>query len=241
MRLIAKLDVKPPNVVKPIMFEGLRKIGSPENISKEYYQEGIDEIYFIDFVASLYRREIQYKLIKKTAQSLFIPFVVGGGINSIDQVHRLYECGVDKITMNTHLLQSDPSLIEKITKIYGSQALSINIEAKYFEKNWLCVTDGGRQKSIKNLIIWAKEVQDRGCGEIFLQSVDLDGTLSGPDTNLLHYIRSYINVPLVYCGGIASTKQVKELNQFNLSGISISSALHYKKINITKLKKILKL
>ena len=132
-RIIAKLDVKPPFVVKPVHFEGLRKISTPYELSQKYYEQGADELFYIDIVASLYQREILVEGIKNTAEQLFIPFAVGGGIRSIEDCSKLFHNGADKIVINTHAAQNDPSLIDAAAKVFGSQAVCVNIEADIVE------------------------------------------------------------------------------------------------------------
>jgi len=130
VRIIAKLDVKPPYVVKPVHFEGLRKMGLPSQMAKKYYDQGADEVMYIDIVSSLYQRDIIFEEIEKTANELFIPFSVGGAIRSIDDISKLFHIGADKVAINTYAVQKDPTLINKAAEIFGNQAIVINIEAK---------------------------------------------------------------------------------------------------------------
>ena len=129
-RIIAKLDVKPPYVVKPVHFEGLRKMGSPSELAKKYYNQGADELFYIDIVSSLYQRDILFDNIEKVASELFIPFTAGGGIKSIDDFSKMFRMGADKVVINTYAVQEDPSIINKASEIFGSQAVVVNIEAK---------------------------------------------------------------------------------------------------------------
>ena len=143
-RIIAKLDVKPPYVVKPVHFEGLRKIGSPSEIAKKYYLQGADEIFYIDIVSSLYRREILFREIESVANQLFIPFCAGGGVQSVDDFSKMFHHGADKVVINTFALQKDPEIINKAAEAFGSQAVVVNIEAKSQNGRWQCYTDCGR-------------------------------------------------------------------------------------------------
>ncbi|MFA5879972.1 MAG: HisA/HisF-related TIM barrel protein, partial [Candidatus Margulisiibacteriota bacterium] len=161
-RIIARLDVKPPYVVKPVHFEGLRKVGDPVDIANKYYLQGADEIVYIDIVASLYRRPLLFDYIKKTAKDLFVPFAVGGGITKIEDIAYLIHNGVDKVIINTYALQTDPEIINRAARIFGSQAIVVHIQAKKWDGWWECYSDCGRIKSGKNVIDWAKEVEDRG-------------------------------------------------------------------------------
>ena len=129
MRVIAKLDVKPPYVVKPVHFEGLRKIGSPAELARQYYEQGADEIFYVDIVASLYRREVLFDEIRRASADIFVPFAVGGGIRTLDDISRMFHSGADKITLNTHAVQQEPDLIDRAARTFGSQAIVINVEA----------------------------------------------------------------------------------------------------------------
>ena len=181
MRLIAKLDVKPPYVVKPIHFEGLRKLGLPADLARKYYEEGADEIIYLDIVASLYRREVLCTEVQQAADGIFIPFAVGGGVRSLEDFSLLFRHGADKVILNTHALQENPSLIDQAAKIFGSQSVVVSIEAKQIERDWFCFSDCGRNASGKRVFDWLKEIEARGAGEVVMQSVDQDGTQYGFD------------------------------------------------------------
>ena len=149
VRLVAKLEIKSENLVKPIYFEGLKKIGDPEKFALKYYQEGIDEIIYLDIVASLYQREINYNLIKKTSKGILVPMTVGGGVRSLKDMEKLFDAGADKVAINTYALQHDPNIIDQAAKVFGSQAVVLNIEAKKRVNWWECFSDNGR-------ILWEK-------------------------------------------------------------------------------------
>ena len=239
-RVIVKLDVKPPYVVKPVHFEGLRKIGSPAELATAYYQQGADEIYYIDIVASLYQRDILDVLIKETAEALYIPFAVGGGIKNIEDCKLLFNSGADKIIINTFAAQSNPQLINDAARIFGSQAVCVNIEAKKIDDDWLCLTDCGRISSGRKVYEWAKEVESRGAGEILLQSVDRDGRQRGFDVELAKRVVDGLNIPVVVASGAGSLKDIGDLvKHAKPSGVAISSLIHYKINNIKDIKKYL--
>ena len=147
VRIIAKLDVKPPYVVKPVHFEGLRKMGDSVELAKKYYDQGADELFYIDIVSSLYQREILIGDIEKVANELFIPFAVGGGIKNIDDFSKIFHMGADKVVVNTSAVQKDPSIINKASEVFGSQSVVVNIEAKRWKGHWECYTDCGRIQS----------------------------------------------------------------------------------------------
>ncbi len=240
-RIIVKLDVKPPFVVKPIHFEGLRKIGDPLNLSKKYYNQGADEIAYIDIVASLYQRKIIFEDIKKTSRDLFIPFSVGGGIRSIDDCYKLFNMGADKVIINTFALQKDPTIIDKAARVFGSQSVVVNIESKYIDKQFECFSDCGRIRSNKNTLVWAKEVQERGAGEIFLQSVDHDGKKNGFNIQLSYDVVNSLDIPVIVSSGAGCLDHIEDLIRYvKPSGISVSSVLHYDNIEIKDIRKKLR-
>ena len=239
-RLIAKLDVKPPYVVKPVHFEGLRKIGNPSELAKKYYDQGADELFYIDIVSSLYQREILFDNIEKVANELFIPFAAGGGVKSIDDFSKMFHMGADKVVINTHAIQENPDIIDKAAKIFGSQAVVVNIEAKRWKSNWECYTDCGRIQSQKDVLDWAREVEQRGAGEILLQSVDTDGRCRGFDTELASKVVNLVNIPVVVSSGAGSLEDIKTLIEAaNPSGVAIASLLHYDRTTIQEIKEYL--
>lgn len=240
-RIIAKLDVKPPFVVKPVHFEGLRKIGLPANLAKKYYDQGADEVMYIDIVASLYQREILFSEIEQAANELFIPFGVGGGVKTIDDFSRLFHAGADKVIINTYAVQENPNIINQAAEIFGNQAVVVNIEAKRWDNKWECYTDCGRIQSGKDAITWAREAEQRGAGEILLQSVDYDGRQRGFDLELAKCVVEAVTIPVVVTSGAGKLEEIKELIDYAApSGVAIASLLHYDKYTIQDIKAYLK-
>lgn len=240
-RIIAKLDVKPPYVVKPVHFEGLRKIGSPLELAKKYYEQGADEVIYIDIVASLYQRGILFDEIEKAANELFIPFGVGGGVQTIEDFSKLFHVGADKVVLNTFAVQQNPDLINQAAEIFGAQAVVVNIEAKKWDNWWECYTDCGRIQSGKDVLEWAKEVEQRGAGEIILQSVDHDGRQRGFDLELSKKVIESINIPVVVASGAGKLEDIKKLIEYaKPSGVAIASLLHYNKYTIGDIKDYLR-
>tara|TARA_Y100001954_G_C15823797_1_gene611279 strand:- start:2932 stop:3675 length:744 start_codon:yes stop_codon:yes gene_type:complete len=238
MRIIARLDVKPPYVVKPVHFEGLRKIGSPVDLSTKYYSEGADEIVYIDIVSSLYQREIVYNLIKDVSKEIFTPFAVGGGIKNLEQAKKIINNGADKIIVNTNSI-INPNLISELVSIFGSQAICVHIQAKKW-KNWYeCYTDCGRNKTGIDIIDWAKEAEELGAGEIILSVIDNDGRNNGFDLHISEKLINSVTIPVVIGSGAGSLDHILELSKLNPSGILIGSLLHYNKHSIIEIKKYL--
>ncbi|MDH1977197.1 imidazole glycerol phosphate synthase subunit HisF [Aliarcobacter butzleri] len=239
-RIIAKLDVKPPYVVKPVHFEGLRKIGTPQELAKKYYEQGADEVMYIDIVSSLYQRGIIFEEIEKTANELFIPFGVGGAVRGIEDFSKLFHYGADKVLINTYAVQENPNIINQAAEIFGSQAVVVNIEAKEWDNWYECYTDCGRVQSNKDVLDWVKEVEQRGAGEILLQSVDKDGRKRGFDLELAKKVVESVNIPVVIASGAGKLEDIKELIEYaKPSGVAIASMLHYDLTNIKEIKKYL--
>ena len=237
MRIIAKLDVKPPYVVKPVHFEGLRKIGEPAQIAKNYYTQGADEIMYIDIVASLYQREILFSHIEAAAEKVFVPMGVGGGVRTMEDFSKLFHLGADKVLINTHAVQENPDIINKTASIFGAQSVVINIEAKRKSRGWECYTDCGRMKSGRSVLDWVKEVQERGAGEILLQSVDTDGRQRGFDIELIKQVVELSKIPVVAASGAGSKEDVLEVaKKAKPSAVAIASLLHHNICTIKELK-----
>jgi len=237
MRVIAKLDVKPPHVVKPIHFEGLRKIGDPAELALRYYEQGADEILYIDIVASLYRREVLFDQVEAVSQQLFVPLGVGGGVRSIDDISRLFHCGADKVTLNTHVLQHNPELIDEAARTFGSQAVVLAVEAKRWEGWWECFSDCGRERSAKDVIDWFQEAERRGAGELLVQSVDCDGRRQGFDIPLLQAAKQAARIPVIAASGAGSIEHVLSMaREVRPDAVAVASLLHYELASISALK-----
>lgn len=240
-RIIVKLDVKPPNVVKPVHFEGLRVVDTPSNLAKKYYLQGADEVFYIDIVASLYQRDALYGDITNAAKELFIPMAVGGGIQTIEDCSKLFHAGADKIVINTHAVQRNPEIIDHAARKFGSQSVVVNIEAKKTGNDWECFTDCGRIKSGRRVFDWMTEVEERGAGEILLQSVDEDGRQRGFDLDLAKSAVQLVSIPVVIASGAGSLEDIKDVIEFSQpSGVAIASLLHYNTFNVAEIKQYLR-
>ena len=238
MRIIARLDVKPPYVVKPVHYEGLRKIGKPKELALKYYKQGADEIIYIDIVSSLYQRDILFNEIREASNNIFVPFGVGGGVESIEDFSKLFHYGADKVIINTNAIKN-PSIIDKASKIFGSQAVVISIQAKKWEKSFECYTDCGRIPSDKDVLEWVNEVQDRGAGEIIISSIDCDGRQRGFELDLIDKVIQNSKIPIIAGSGAGDLEHILEVAKLNPDGIAIASMLHYDKTNISEIREYL--
>lgn len=237
-RLIARLDVKGPNVVKGIQFEGLRIMGDPDTIATRCYEQGADELLYIDTVASLYGRNNLIEVVQQAARHLFIPMTVGGGIRSLDDVRILLRAGADKVAINTAAV-SNPALITEIAETYGSQVLVVSIQAKQLaERRWEVYTENGRQKSGMDVIDWAGRAVDLGAGEILVTSVDRDGTGRGFDIPLYEEICTAVgSIPVLASGGARGPEHLADLlSNAPVDGIAIASMLHYEWSSLEEIK-----
>jgi len=240
-RIIAKLDVKPPYLVKPIHFEGLRKLGSVKDFARDYYDQGADEIFYLDIVASLFQRNFVCDLFHDATEKVFVPVAAGGGLRSVDDLSTVFHSGADKAVLNTFSLQHDPELIDSAAKAFGSQSVVVNIEAKYLNGEWICYSDCGRIPSNKRVLEWVDEIQSRGAGEILLQSIDKDGKRSGFDLPLIEQVLGRSKIPVVAASGAGSTDHILELLRVcRPSGIAVASILHNGLVNIREIKELLK-
>ena len=240
MRIIARIDIKNDNVIKGINLEGLRKIGNPEKIIKDYYSSGIDEILMIDSVASLYGRNNLFNFIKKITQNIFVPITLGGGIRSLSDIENALNSGADKVAINSMALEN-PNFLSEAVSNFGSSTIVANIEAKKVTDNvWEPYKFCGREKTNINLIDWLKTIQDKNCGEILLTSIDKEGTESGFDLDLIKNVYEKINKPLIISGGCGNINHIKLVKEkFKNSSVALASVFHYKKLSIPQIKKVI--
>jgi cyclase len=227
-RIIAKLDVKGPNLVKGVNLEGLRVLGDPGTFAKRYYKNLADEIIYHDCVASLYDRKNFLDIIIDTSSDVFIPISVGGGIKNLKDIERVLNSGADKVFINSAAIKN-PKFLTMASKEFGSANICLSIETiKDFKNEFICLSDYGRQLSNKKLIHWFIEAQDLGVGEIVLTSIRNEGLGEGFDHEILDLIYDKINVPLIMHGGAGNEKQIYDVLKFEkISGVAISSIIHY--------------
>jgi len=237
VRLIARLDVKAPNLVKGIQLEGLRKLGNPNDYAKKYYSEGIDEILYVDIVASLYERNSLSDIIIKATQDIFVPITVGGGLRTLDDVEKVLSCGADKIAINTAAIKK-PDIITQVANKYGSQCMVLSIQAKRTENGkWEAYYDNGREHTGMNVVEWVRHGYELGAGEILLTSVDQEGTMKGYDVDLVREVADIVPIPVIACGGMGCVEDVVNVvNDGHADAVAVASVLHYDKICISDIK-----
>jgi imidazole glycerol-phosphate synthase subunit HisF len=234
IRIIPRLDIKGADLVKGIHLEGLRVLGSPELFAKYYYENGADEIFFQDVVASLFERNSLHQIISKTAQNIFIPITVGGGIRNLDDIGSVLRAGADKVSLNTAAIRN-PSLIKEAVLYYGSSTIVISIETiKQKNGEYLAFIDNGREHTGIEVLDWVKQVQDMGVGEIVLTSVDREGTGEGFDIDLLKKVSKEVSVPLIVHGGASSLSNILDVINHGANAIALGSIIHYEAIGQLK-------
>jgi len=236
-RLIARLDIKGPNLIKGIHLEGLRVIGSPNEHALRYYQQGADELIYMDCVASLYGRNSLGDIVQSAAQNVFVPMTVGGGIRSVEDATHLLRCGADKVAINTAAV-TNPKLITDIARRFGSQCMVLSIEAiKVSEGKWEAYYDNGREKTGIDVLEWAKVGCKLGAGEILLTSVDMEGTARGFDIELVKAISSAVPIPVIASGGMGSIDDfVKVINDGHADAVAMANVLHYNKMTVQEVR-----
>lgn len=228
IRIIPRLDIKGPSLVKGIHFEGLRVLGDPNDFAKEYYSSLADELMYVDVVASLYERNSLSNIISETAKEIFIPLTVGGGLRTVEDVMNVLKAGADKVSLNTAALKN-PELIRETSLSFGSSTIVVSIEAiKESDGKYLAYTDNGREYTGVDVIEWAQQVEDLGAGEIMISSVDKEGTAEGFDIGLTKIISESVSIPVIAHGGAGSINDVIDVIKIgNADAVSIASILHY--------------
>ena len=240
IRIIPKLEIKNNFLIKGVKFEGLRKLGDPVLFAKKYYHDCADQINIIDIVASLYNRDNIYSIIDKITDNIFIPINVGGGIQDIDHIKKLLNCGADRVIINSAGLRNI-NFLKEIKNIFGDQFLSVSIEVKKIKSKYYCMMDHGRENSNIELKYWVKQLNEIAIGEIILNSIDHDGMKNGFDISLINEVYDIIKCPLVVSGGGYSLDDFSSvLSKFKIDGLCSSTALHFNDINIVNIKKHLK-
>jgi cyclase len=238
VRIIARLDIKGPNLIKGIRLEGLRKLGDPNVFARRYYEQGIDEIIYMDIVASLYERSSLLNIVRRTTLDVFIPITVGGGIRSVADADGILRAGADKVAVNTAALKR-PGLIEEISKRFGSQCMVLSIEAKRTgDRKWEAYYDNGREKTGVDAVRWAVEGHSLGAGEILLTSVDREGTKKGFDCELVREVAEKVPIPVIASGGMGGPSDFElVVKEGQADAVAVASLLHYGEMTVADLRR----
>lgn len=234
-RIIPCLDVKDGRVVKGVNFVGLKDAGDPVEVAKRYNEEGADELTFLDITASHEERDTIVHIVEQVAREVFIPLTVGGGIRCLDDIYRLLAVGCDKVSVNSAAIKR-PEFINEGAKRFGSQCIVVAIDVKRTGDHYNVYLNGGRIDTGINALEWAKEVVDRGAGEILLTSMDADGTKAGFDLSITEQISRAVNVPVIASGGAGTMEHIKEAFEHGADAALAASIFHYKEIDIMDLK-----
>lgn len=240
IRIIPCLDVKDGKVVKGVNFEDLRIAGDPVENASFYYKEGADEIVFLDISATIEGRKTMVDVVKRVAENIFIPFTVGGGISSLNDIEKLLSNGADKISINTGAVRN-PQLIEEGAKKFGSQCIVVAIDAKRKEKGkWEVYIESGKKPTGIDAIQWAKRVEELGAGEILLTSIDRDGTKEGYDIELTKRVSENVKIPVIASGGAGKLEHLYQaIIEGKASAVLLASLLHFRILTISQIKKYL--
>ena len=237
VRLIARLDIKGPNLIKGVHLEGLRVIGDPHVYARRYYEDGADELIYMDIVASLYGRNSLTDIIKRAAHDVFIPMTVGGGIRSLKDVTGILRSGADKVAINTAAVKR-PQLITEVAQRFGSQCVVLSIEAKKkSDGRWEAYTDNGRERTGLDALDWARRGVELGAGEILLTSVDQEGTRKGFDVDLVRTVTDAVQVPVIASGGMGTIDHlIAVTTRGRADAVAIADVLHYGRMTLREIR-----
>lgn len=239
-RIIPCLDIKNGETVKGVNFLYLKEVGNPVEMAIKYSQQGADELVFLDISATDERRKTLIPLVKEIAKNINIPFTVGGGINALENVEELLKNGADKITINSAAL-SNPKLITEVAKRFGSQCMVLAIDTKFVENQHKVFSNGGKIETEKQLLFWAKEVENLGAGEILLTSMNADGTKAGFAIDITKTLSELVNIPVIASGGAGTMQHFEDVfTETKATGALAASIFHFNEIGIPELKNYLK-
>ena len=239
VRIIPCLDVKDGRVVKGINFIDLIDAGDPVEQAKHYSENGADEICFLDISASIEQRDTMVNVVRKTANEVFIPLTVGGGISSVENIQSLLKAGADKVSINSAAI-NEPDIVKKSSEYFGNQCIVIAVDAKKINKDWYVFSHGGTKKTDLLALNWIEHVQKLGAGEILLTSMDKDGTKSGFDIELLKKVSEFLEIPLIASGGVGNLNHFYEgVAKGNANALLAASVFHFNEISIKEVKEYL--
>lgn len=228
IRVIPRLDIKGPNLVKGIHFEGLRVLGKPEHFARHYFEQGADELIYMDAVASLYGRNSLEAIVERTSREIFIPLCVGGGLRTVDDIRAILRAGADKVSLNTAAV-ARPELVRDASRAFGSSTILVSIEAiRRPDGSYEAYTDYGRQRSGRDAFEWALQAVELGAGELMVTSIDREGTGAGYDLALTRKIAEAVPVPVIASGGAGCVAHICEVAREGWAdAVSLASVLHY--------------
>ncbi len=239
-RIIPCLDVDRGRVVKGVKFVNLRDAGDPVEVAKRYEEEGADELVFLDITASAEGRGIMIEVVKEVAQTVFMPFTVGGGIRTLEDMRKILEAGADKVSVNTSAVKN-PKIVEEGAKAFGSQCIVVAIDAKRKGKSWEVYINGGRTPTGLDAVEWARRVESLGAGEILLTSMDRDGTKEGYDIELCKAVAEAVSIPVIASGGAGKKEHFFEVFEEGKVDAALAASLfHFGEVTIPELKSYLK-
>jgi cyclase len=236
IRLIARLDVKGENLIKGVHLEGLRVVGSPQEFARRYYEQGADELIYMDIVASLYGRSNLVDIVRRTAHDVFIPLTVGGGVRSVDDVSALLHAGADKVAINTAAVRR-PELIGEVSRKFGSQCMVLSIEAKRRpDGRWEVYTDCGRESTGLDAVEWARRGVELGTGEVLVTSIDMEGTRKGFDSRLVAAVAGAVDVQVIASGGYGEVDHLRQVVDAGADAVAFADALHFQRTTLPQLR-----
>jgi cyclase len=236
-RVIARLDVKGPNLVKGIHLEGLRVIGDPQQFARRYYAEGADEILYVDIVASLYGRNNILEVVRRTAEAVFVPMTVAGGLRRVEDVRDALRSGADKVAINTAAV-ARPELIREVAEAFGRQCMVLSIQTKQIAPDrWEAYTDNGRERTGRDALEWARRGVELGAGELLVTSVDREGTQKGMDLDFIRKVTALVDVPVIAGGGAGTPEHAcRAITEGGADAVAVASVLHYRKHTVGEIK-----
>ena len=237
LRLISRLDIKGPNLIKGVHLEGLRVVGDPYEYARQYYETGADELIYIDVVASLYGRNNLSDIISRAARDVFVPITVGGGIRTTADVKQILRSGADKVAINTTAI-TNPKLITDVARQFGGQCMVLSVEAKRVSTGgWEAFTDNGREKTGLDVVDWVIQGVERGAGEVLLTSVDQEGTRKGFDVDLAKAVAAAVPVPVIISGGMGITEHLLDVaDRGGVDGIAMADVLHWGRMTLPEIR-----
>lgn len=237
IRLIARLDIKGPNLIKGVHLEGLRVVGDPQAFARRYYEAGADELIYMDIVASLYGRNSLLEVVRRAADEVFIPMTVGGGIRSLDDVRDVLRAGADKVAINTAAVRR-PELISEVARRFGSQCMVLSVEAKRRPGGgWEAFTDNGRERTGLDALDWVRRGAALGAGEVLLTSVDQEGTRKGFDVELARAVTDSVQLPVIVSGGMGVPEHlVQVVLEGGADAVAMADVLHYARLTLPQVR-----